>query len=178
MKPVITIVGRANVGKSTLFNRLTKSRDALVVDIPGVTRDRQYGEGATGDIPFIVIDTGGFEPVAKTGLIGEMAKQTYQAIIESDILLFVVDAKGMNEHDREIAIYLRKLNKKIYLVINKSEGKNYEHSILDFVELGFYEMFSISASHGLGVKNMLAEVLEPLAQQNKQQDDEDTDLRN
>ncbi len=173
MKPVITIVGRANVGKSTLFNRVTKSRDALVVDIPGVTRDRQYGEGAIGDIPFIVIDTGGFEPVAKTGIIGEMAKQTYQAIIESDVLLFIVDAKGMNEHDREIALYLRKLNKKIYLVINKSEGKNYEQSILDFVELGFYEMFSISASHGQGVKQMIEQVLVPFASQNEEESEKD-----
>jgi GTP-binding protein len=176
MKPVITIVGRANVGKSTLFNRLTKTRDALVVDIPGVTRDRQYGEGAVGNTPFIVIDTGGFEPVAKTGIIGEMAKQTYQAIIESDVLLFVVDAKGMNEHDREIAIYLRKLNKKIYLVINKSEGKNYEQSILDFVELGFYEMFSISASHGQGVKAMVEEVLAPFAEK-AQEEDENAEQR-
>jgi len=161
MKPVITIVGRANVGKSTLFNRLTKSRNALVADIAGVTRDRQYGEGAIGNIPFIVIDTGGFEPVAKSGLIGEMAKQTFQAILESDILLFVVDAKGMNEHDREIAIYLRKLNKKIYLVINKSEGKTYEQSLIDFVELGFYEMFSISAAHGQGIKPLIETVLAP-----------------
>jgi GTPase len=164
MKPVITIVGRANVGKSTLFNRLTKSKDALVVDIPGVTRDRQYGEGALGKTPFIVIDTGGFEPVAKKGLIAEMAKQTYQAIIESDILLFIVDAKGMNEHDREIASYLRKLNKKIYLVVNKSEGKSFENSILDFVELGFHEIFSISAAHGQGIKQMLDTVLAPFAE--------------
>jgi GTPase len=184
MKPVITIVGRANVGKSTLFNRLTKSRDALVADIPGVTRDRQYGEGHIGKIPFIVIDTGGYEPVAKTGLISEMAKQTYQAIIESDILLFVVDAKGMNEHDREIASYLRKLGKKIYLVINKSEGKSYEQSVLDFVELGFYDLYSISASHGTGVKQLIKDVLEPFEfaykEHQEQQyrdecDDEDSD---
>ncbi len=164
MKPVITIVGRANVGKSTLFNRLTKSRSALVADIAGLTRDRQYGEGVVGDIPFIVIDTGGFEPVAKTGIIAEMAKQTYQAIIESDVLLFVVDAKGMNEHDREIAMYLRKLNKKIHLVVNKSEGKAYEQSILDFVELGFSSIFAISASHGHGVAKMIEQVLQPYAQ--------------
>ncbi len=168
MKPVVTIVGRANVGKSTLFNRLTKSKDALVVDIPGVTRDRQYGEGIVGKLPFIVIDTGGFEPVAKTGLIAEMAKQTYQAIIESDVLLFIVDAKGMNEHDREIANYLRKLNKKIYLVVNKSEGKSFETSILDFVELGFHEIFSISAAHGQGIKQMLDAVLAPFIQEQEE----------
>ena len=113
-KPVIAIVGRANVGKSTLFNRLTKSKAAVVFDMPGVTRDRHYGEGKLVGKEFIVIDTGGFEPVAKKGIVAEMAKQTEQAILESDYILFVVEATGLNGHDREIADYLRKLNRPIH----------------------------------------------------------------
>ena len=93
MKPTLVIVGRPNVGKSTLFNRLTRSRDALVADIPGLTRDRHYGEGRVGDRPFFVVDTGGFEPVAKEGILHEMAKQTLQAIAEADVILFMVDVR-------------------------------------------------------------------------------------
>jgi len=93
MKPVIAIVGRPNVGKSTLFNRLTKSRDALVADFPGLTRDRHYGNGRVGEREFICIDTGGFEPVAKTGILAEMAKQTKQAVAESDLIIFLVDGR-------------------------------------------------------------------------------------
>ena len=91
MKPVIALIGRPNVGKSTLFNRLTRSRDALVADLPGLTRDRHYGEGRIGERPFLVIDTGGFEPVAKEGIVHEMAKQTRQAIVEADVVVFIVD---------------------------------------------------------------------------------------
>ena len=93
MKPTIALVGRPNVGKSTLFNRLTKSRDAIVADIPGLTRDRHYGHGKLGRKPFLVVDTGGFEPLAKDGIMHEMARQTEQVIAESDIIVFVVDAR-------------------------------------------------------------------------------------
>jgi GTP-binding protein len=109
MKPVIALVGRPNVGKSTLFNRMTRSRDALVADLPGLTRDRHYGEGRIGDRPFIVIDTGGFEPVAKDGIVAEMAKQTRQAVVEADVVIFLVDGRlGLAPQDRVIADYLRK----------------------------------------------------------------------
>ena len=94
MKPVIALVGRPNVGKSTLFNRLTRSRDAIVADYAGLTRDRHYGEGRMGERPFLVIDTGGFEPVAKDGIYHEMAKQTRQAIDESDLVVFLVDGRA------------------------------------------------------------------------------------
>ncbi len=104
MKPVIALVGRPNVGKSTLFNRLTRSRDAIVADYAGLTRDRHYGEGRMGERPFLVIDTGGFEPVAKDGIYHEMAKQTRQAIDESDLVVFLVDGRaGLNAHDQIIA---------------------------------------------------------------------------
>ncbi len=154
MKPVIAIVGRANVGKSTLFNRLTKTRDAIVADIAGLTRDRHYGQGKVGKKPFIVVDTGGFEPVAAKGIVAEMAKQTEQAIIESDLILFVVEAHGLNEHDKEIAHYLRRLGRPIHLVINKSEGRQ-TYAAAEFAELGFVHMHAISASHGQGVTAML-----------------------
>ena len=108
MKPVIALVGRPNVGKSTLFNRLTRSRDAIVADYAGLTRDRHYGEGRMGERPFLVIDTGGFEPVAKDGIYHEMAKQTRQAIDEADLVVFLVDGRtGLNAHDQIIADDLR-----------------------------------------------------------------------
>ncbi|HBD32393.1 MAG TPA: ribosome biogenesis GTPase Der, partial [Cupriavidus sp.] len=126
MKPVIALVGRPNVGKSTLFNRMTRSRDALVADLPGLTRDRHYGEGRIGDRPFIVIDTGGFEPVAKEGIVAEMAKQTRQAVVEADVVIFLVDGRlGLAPQDRVIADYLRKTGRRVMLAINKAEGMKY-----------------------------------------------------
>ena len=108
MKPVIALVGRPNVGKSTLFNRLTRSRDALVADLPGLTRDRHYGEGRTGERPYLVVDTGGFEPVATPGILFEMAKQARAAIAESDVIVFIVDAReGVTPQDHAIASLLR-----------------------------------------------------------------------
>ena len=109
MKPVIALVGRPNVGKSTLFNRLTRSRDALVADMPGLTRDRHYGEGRVGEHPYLLIDTGGFEPVAKDGIFHEMAKQTRQAVVEADVVIYIVDGRqGLTPQDQIIAEYLRK----------------------------------------------------------------------
>jgi len=123
MKPVIALVGRPNVGKSTLFNRLTKSRDAIVADYAGLTRDRHYGNGKQGKQEYIVIDTGGFEPDAASGIFKEMAKQTRQAVAEADVVLFVVDARaGVSAQDHDIANYLRRLGKPCLLVANKAEG--------------------------------------------------------
>ncbi len=119
MRPVLALVGRPNVGKSTLFNRLTKSRDAIVANFAGLTRDRHYGQGRVGKREFIVIDTGGFEPDASEGIYREMAKQTRQAVAEADVVLFVVDARaGLSAQDHEIAGYLRKLGKPCVLVAN------------------------------------------------------------
>jgi GTP-binding protein len=156
MKPVIALVGRPNVGKSTLFNRLTKSRDAIVADYAGLTRDRHYGSGRQGKNEFIVIDTGGFEPDASSGIYVEMAKQTRQAVAESDVVLFVVDARaGMSAQDHDIASYLRKLGKPTVLVANKSEGMTQGVQTADFFELGLGEVVPVSAAHGQGIRSLL-----------------------
>ncbi|PLC54877.1 ribosome biogenesis GTPase Der [Pollutimonas nitritireducens] len=155
-KPVVAIVGRANVGKSTLFNRITRSRAALVADFAGLTRDRHYGEGRVGNHPFIAVDTGGFEPVAKDGILLEMARQTQQAIAESDVVIFLVDARaGVNAHDHEIARLLRKTGQRVFLAVNKAEGMRYGSAASEFHELGLGEPHPISASHGDGVVDLI-----------------------
>lgn len=164
MKPVIALVGRPNVGKSTLFNRLTKTRDAIVADYAGLTRDRHYGNGKQGDHEFIVIDTGGFEPDATSGIYKEMAKQTRQAVAEADVVLFVVDARaGLSAQDHEIGKYLRKLGKPCVLVANKAEGMTDGAKLVEFFELGLGEVFPISAAHGQGIRPLLDLALAPLA---------------
>ena len=172
MKPVIALVGRPNVGKSTLFNRLTKTRDAIVADFAGLTRDRHYGNGKQGPHEYIVIDTGGFEPDASSGIYQEMAKQTRQAVAEADVVLFVVDARaGISGQDHEIAKYLRKLGKHCVLVANKAEGMTEGHQLVEFFELGLGQVFPISASHGQGIKPLVDMALEPLLIQIEAQDD-------
>lgn len=154
--PVVALVGRPNVGKSTLFNRLTRSRDALVADIPGLTRDRHYGQGRYGDRRFIVIDTGGFEPVAKDGIVAEMAKQTRQAVIEADIVIFVCDGRtGLTGHDGSIAKELRRARARVILVVNKSEGMRHELVTADFHSLGLGDPIAISSAHGDGVRELI-----------------------
>jgi len=161
MKPVIALVGRPNVGKSTLFNRLTRSRDALVADLPGLTRDRHYGEGRIGERPFLVIDTGGFEPVAKEGIMHEMALQTKQAVAEADIVVFIVDGRqGLTPHDKTITDFLRKSGRQVMLVINKSEGMKYTSVTAEFYELGMGDPYVISAAHGDGVHDLVNEALD------------------
>ncbi|RFB68840.1 MULTISPECIES: ribosome biogenesis GTPase Der [unclassified Herbaspirillum] len=161
MKPVIALVGRPNVGKSTLFNRLTRSRDALVADLPGLTRDRHYGEGRVGERPFLVIDTGGFEPVAKEGIMFEMAKQTKQAVVEADIVVFIVDGRqGLTPHDKTITDFLRKSGRSVMLVVNKAEGMKYTSVTADFYELGLGDPYVISAAHGDGVADLVDEALD------------------
>jgi GTP-binding protein len=161
MKPVIALVGRPNVGKSTLFNRMTRSRDALVADMPGLTRDRHYGEGRIGERPFLVIDTGGFEPVAKDGIMFEMALQTRQAVAEADVVVFIVDGRqGMTPHDKTITDFLRKSGRKVLLVVNKSEGMKYTSVTADFYELGMGDPYVISAAHGDGVNDLVVEALD------------------
>ncbi len=173
MKPVIALVGRPNVGKSTLFNRLTRSRDALVADLPGLTRDRHYGEGRVGERPFLVIDTGGFEPVAKDGILHEMAKQTKQAVAEADVVVFIVDGRqGLTPHDKTITDFLRKAGRKVMLVVNKSEGMKYTSVTADFYELGLGDPYVISAAHGDGVADLVSEALD-LASEDKPEDVED-----
>ncbi len=162
MKPVVALVGRPNVGKSTLFNRLTQSRDAIVADYAGLTRDRHYGSGKAGKHEFIAIDTGGFEPTAEGGIYKEMAKQTQQAVAEADVVIFVVDARaGISAQDHDIARYLRKLGKPTLLAANKAEGMAAGHQLGDFYELGFGEVLAISAAHGQGTRSLIDLALEP-----------------
>ncbi|WP_029524756.1 ribosome biogenesis GTPase Der [Polaromonas glacialis] len=163
MKPVIALVGRPNVGKSTLFNRLTKTRDAIVADYAGLTRDRHYGNGKLGPHEYIVIDTGGFEPDAVTGIYKEMARQTRQAVAESDVVIFVVDARaGISAQDYDIANYLRKLGKPTVLAANKAEGLPEGTQVSEFFELGLGEMLAVSASHGQGMRLLVDLALAPL----------------
>lgn len=179
-KPVVALVGRPNVGKSTLFNRLTRSRAALVADFAGLTRDRHYGEGRVGDKPFIVVDTGGFEPIAKTGIVSHMARQTEQAIAESDVVIFLVDARnGLNVLDHEIASMLRRTGQKAILCVNKAEGMAYSTAVAEFHELGLGDPLPISASHGDGVVDLIERALAdfPVAQPEPSASDESVDHR-
>jgi GTP-binding protein len=162
-KPVVALVGRPNVGKSTLFNRITKSRDAIVADMPGLTRDRHYGNARLGRREFIVIDTGGFEPDAESGIYREMAKQTRQAVAEADVVIFVVDARaGLSAQDHDIADYLRRLAKPCLLVANKAEGMREGAQLAEFYELGLGEVIPVSAAHGQGVRSMIEAALDRL----------------
>ena len=156
MKPVIALVGRPNVGKSTLFNRLTKSRDAIVADFAGLTRDRHYGNGRQGRHEYIVVDTGGFEPDASAGIYREMAKQTQQAVAESDVVFFVVDARaGVSAQDHDIAKYLRRLSKPCILIANKAEGMVEGVQLAEFYELGLGAVVPVSAAHGQGIRGLV-----------------------
>ena len=161
MKPTLVLVGRPNVGKSTLFNRLTRSRDAIVADLPGLTRDRHYGHGKLGRKPYLVVDTGGFEPLVKEGILHEMARQTEQAIAEADAVIFVVDGRsGLTPHDKEIATKLRRLERPVFVAVNKAEGLNRGMAIAEFHELGLGEPHAISAAHGDGVRALVDLALE------------------
>ena len=156
MKPVIALVGRPNVGKSTLFNRITKSRDAIVADFSGLTRDRHYGDARLGALEFIVVDTGGFEPDKPTGVVAEMAKQTRQAVAEADAVIFVVDVRGgLSAQDHDIARYLRAERKKVVLCANKAEGMSDSPLLGEFHELGIGDPLPVSAAHGQGVRSLL-----------------------
>src|SRR4249920_2204369 len=163
MKPTLALVGRPNVGKSTLFNRLTRSRDALVADIPGLTRDRHYGQGRLGPAPYLVVDTGGLEPDSPDAIFHEMARQTLQAVDEADAVLLLVDGRsGVTAADREIAAQLRKRGRPLFLVVNKTEGLT-DTAAADFYELGLGQPYPISAAHGDGVRELMDLVLERFA---------------
>jgi GTP-binding protein len=160
MTPVIALVGRPNVGKSTLFNRLTRTRDAIVHDLPGVTRDRHYGEGRAGGRRFIAIDTGGLEPGAAEGIFVHMARQAEQAMAEADAVVFIVDGRaGLVPADREIAARLRRLRTPVHLAVNKTEGMQPDTAIAEFHELGLGVPAPISGAHGEGVNELMEGVL-------------------
>lgn len=175
--PTIALVGRPNVGKSTLFNRLTRSRDALVADIPGLTRDRHYGRGKLGEKPFLVVDTGGFEPEAKDGIMHEMARQTEQAIAEADIVVFVVDGRaGRCGDDETIARRLRKAGRPVVVAVNKAEGLDRGTIEADFHALGLGAPHAVSAAHGQGVRALVESLLESFPEP-EEEAEEDGEIR-
>ncbi len=164
MSAVIALVGRPNVGKSTLFNQLTRSRDALVADLPGLTRDRQYGIGKVGDFPYMVVDTGGLSGAAEV-MDQLMAAQTRQAIAESDLVLLMLDTReGLNSVDEAIAEQLRRSAKPVLVVANKSDGLDVTQATLEFHALGFGAPYAIAAVHGRGIAGLMAEVKQRLPQ--------------
>ena len=164
MLPTLVLVGRPNVGKSTLFNRLTKTRDALVADLPGLTRDRHYGRGVVGDFPYLVVDTGGFEPLVDTGILAEMARQTLLAIDEADVIIFLVDGRqGLAPQDKVIADRLRRSGRPVFLAVNKTEGMNRAIISAEFHELALGDPLSISSAHGEGVRDLVNLALEDFA---------------
>ena len=156
MKPVLVLVGRPNVGKSTLFNRLTRTRDALVAPTPGLTRDRHYGFGEIGGRAFVVVDTGGLEPGAKEGIMAQMARQTMTALAEADAIIFMVDAReGVTAQDRRITEQLRRAGRPVWLAVNKTEGLKAATACAEFNELGIGEPIPIAAAHGEGVRDLV-----------------------
>jgi GTP-binding protein len=162
MLPVVALVGRPNVGKSTLFNRLTRTRDALVADFPGLTRDRKYGQAKYESLQFIVVDTGGISG-NEQGIDVAMAEQSLLAIVEADVVLFLVDARsGMTAADQAIANHLRKQDKPVYVVANKVDGIDGDSESADFYALGLGNVSQIAAAHGRGVSQLLELALKPL----------------
>ncbi len=172
MKPVIALVGRPNVGKSTLFNNLTRSRDALVADYAGLTRDRKYGIGRLGSHPYLVVDTGGLSGDVE-GVEGEMAQQVKLAIGESDAVVFLVDARdGLTPTDENIASYLRQCGKPVTLVVNKTDGIDALVASSEFHALALGEPISIAAAHGRGVRSMIEHVLEQFIPEEEEAEEE------
>jgi GTPase len=174
MKPIIAIVGRPNVGKSTLFNRITGGKKAIVWDEPGVTRDRNYGDVEWEESAFTLIDTGGFEPVSKDRIFIQMREQCQLAMDEAGVILFMMDGKeGLTPSDKEIADILRKLNKPVFYIVNKIDGPKHEEKALEFYGLGVEPIYSISAEHGYGVNGLMDEVLKALPSLTEEKWDKD-----
>lgn len=175
MLPVVALVGRANVGKSTLFNRLTRTRDALVADFPGLTRDRKYGSVNFEGMEFIVVDTGGIDG-NEQGIEVEMADQSLKAIDEADVVLFLVDARaGATVGDQAIAAHIRRVEKPVFLVANKTDGLDADTAVADFYSLGLGEIYPIAAAHGRGVTSLLQTALLPFLQQQAPDAEQDDD---
>ncbi|OGP76126.1 MAG: ribosome biogenesis GTPase Der [Deltaproteobacteria bacterium RBG_16_49_23] len=175
MKSIVAIVGRPNVGKSTLFNRIAGGKKAIVYNEPGVTRDRNYADVIWERSFFTLIDTGGFEPVSKDRIFVQMREQCQLAMEEADVVLFVMDGKeGLTPSDKEIADILRRLNKPVFYIVNKIDGPQKEEKVFEFYELGVGHLFSISAEHGYGLNELMDEVMGVLPQAIGAEKDEDT----
>ena len=174
MKPIIAIVGRPNVGKSTLFNRLVGRRKAMVDDMPGVTRDRNYAEVDRFDVPFILVDTGGFEPETSDRLLQQMREQSRLAMDEADLILFVMDGRtGLTPADREVVEMLRRVNKPVFYLVNKVDGDKLESGIGDFYALGVENLYPVSAEHNRGVGDLMDVVLAALPVEQSEEPDEE-----
>lgn len=174
MRPIVAIVGRPNVGKSTLFNRLVGRRKAMVDDMPGVTRDRNYSNVDRFDAPFILIDTGGFEPVTDNRLLQQMREQSQLAMEEADVILFVMDGRdGLTPADREVVDMLRRVDKPVFYLVNKVDGDRQEASIGEFYTLGMDNIFTVSAEHNRGIGDLMDEVVKALPYSAASQDDEE-----
>ncbi|MEL6179875.1 MAG: ribosome biogenesis GTPase Der [Myxococcota bacterium] len=175
-RPLIAIVGRPNVGKSRLFNRLTSSRDAIVEDTPGVTRDRQYGEGTWYGKAFAIVDTGGFEPDSEDILLAQMREQAQLALEEAELVFFVMDGRaGLNPIDQEIARLLRVSDKLVFPIINKIDGPRHESEVPEFYSLGFERLYPISAEHGYLVDELMDDILDFLPSVDKVGPSQDDD---
>ena len=163
MKPIVAIVGRPNVGKSTLFNRIARGKKAIVADEPGVTRDRNYADVDWEGKIFTLIDTGGFEPVSKDRIFIQMREQCQLAMDEADVILFVMDGKeGLTPSDKEIADILRRQNKIVFHIVNKIDGPKHEEKVYEFYGLGVEGLYSISAEHRYGVDGLMEDVMKTL----------------
>ncbi|HSB05160.1 MAG TPA: ribosome biogenesis GTPase Der [Thermodesulfobacteriota bacterium] len=174
MRPIVAIVGRPNVGKSTLFNRITGRRKAIVFNEPGVTRDRNYADVEWGDIHFTLIDTGGFEPVSKDRIFIQMCEQCQLAMEEADVILFMMDGKeGLTASDKEIADLLRRQEKPVFFVVNKIDGPQHEEKTYEFYGLGMDPLYSISAEHRYGVDDLIDEVLKGLPKPEEETEDKE-----
>jgi GTP-binding protein len=172
MSSIVAIVGRPNVGKSTLFNRLTRSRDSLVDDLSGVTRDRIYAYARWGDTPFTIIDTGGFDDSERDGLVYQVKEQVIRAVKEADRVIFMVDGQsGLMPGDERIADMLRRSGKKVSMVTNKVDGAEQDHLTHDFYRLGFDKIYPISSAHGYGLKALMDDIIAEMPEHEPQQED-------
>jgi GTP-binding protein len=159
VKPVIAIIGRPNVGKSTLFNRLSQKNKAIVIDEPGATRDRNYADCTWHDKEYTLIDTGGFEPASTDQILVQMREQTLLAMEEADIIIFLMDGReGLTPADRDITNILRGIKTPVFFVINKIDGPKNENQVYEFYELGTEKVYSVSAQHGLGIHELMDDV--------------------
>ena len=175
MKPVVAILGRPNVGKSTLFNRITRARKALVDDFPGVTRDRHYEDAIWNDVEFTVIDTGGFLSTDDDYFASQIKAQLTIAAEQADVIIFIMDGRaGLSPYDRELADFLRRMSKPVFYLINKIESYKQHDELLEFYSLGIDHFYEVSAEHGIGVGDFLDDLVQALPEYEQIQEDDET----